>query len=114
MCENMRLEGFTRGEEVTRKMVPACEALNLDPAYFTLVEGVVDPEPEKKIPTHCYTCGALCGMTAKVKDGILTGVSGLNGDPKGGGRLCPKGASAVKHVYSPYRLKSPLIKETIL
>ena len=111
MCESMRLEGFTRGEEVTRKMVPACEVLNLDPAYFTLVEGAVEPEAEKKIPTHCYTCGALCGMTAKVKDGILTGVSGLNGDPKGGGRLCPKGAAAVKHVYSPYRLKSPLIKE---
>lgn len=111
MCENMRLEGFTRGEEVTRKMVPACEALNLDPAYFTLTEGAVEPEPEKKVPTHCYTCGALCGMTAKVKDNILTGVSGLNGDPKGGGRLCPKGAASVKHVYSPYRLKSPLIKE---
>jgi len=111
MCENMRLEGFTRGEEVTRKMVPACEALNFDPAYFTLVEGVVDPEPEKKVPSHCYTCGALCGMTAKVKDGILKGTSGLQGDPKGGGRLCPKGAAAAKHVYSAYRLKTPLIKE---
>ena len=111
MCENMRLEGFTRGEEVTRKMVPACEALNLDPAYFTLVEGAVDPEPEKKVPSHCYTCGALCGMTAKVKDGILMGTSGLEGDPKSGGRLCPKGAAAAKHVYSAYRLKAPLIKE---
>jgi len=112
MCENMRLEGFTRGEEVTRKMVPACEALSLDPAYVTLTEGVVDPEPEKKVPSHCYTCGALCGMTAKVKDGILKGTSGLQGDPKGGGRLCLKGAAAAKHVYSAYRLKAPLIKET--
>jgi len=111
MCENMRLEGFTRGEEVTRKMVPACEALNMDPAYFTLVEGAVEPEPEKKIPSHCYTCGALCGMTAKVKDGVLMGTSGLQGDPKSGGRLCPKGAAAAKHVYSAYRLKTPLIKE---
>jgi len=111
MCENMRLEGFTRGEEVTRRMVPACEALNLDPAYFTLDEGAVEPEPEKKAPTHCYTCGGACGMTAKLKDGILTGTSGLNGDPKGGGRLCPKGGSVAKHLYSPYRLKSPLIKE---
>ncbi|MBW1947788.1 MAG: molybdopterin-dependent oxidoreductase, partial [Deltaproteobacteria bacterium] len=111
MCESMRLEGFTRGEEVTRRMVPACEALNLDPAYFTLVEGAVDPEPEKKIPSHCYTCGALCGMTAKVKDGILMGTSGLQGDPKSGGRLCPKGAASAKHIYSAYRLKAPLIKE---
>ena len=111
MCENMRLEGFTRGEEVTRKMVPACESLDLDPAYFTLAEGTVDPEPAKTVPSHCYACGALCGNLAKLKDGILTGVSGLEGDPKSGGRLCPKGAAAPKHVYSPYRLKTPLIKE---
>jgi TorA maturation chaperone TorD len=98
MCESMRLEGFTRGEEVTRKMVGACEALELDPAYFTLSEGVVDPEPAKTVPSHCYACGALCGNLAKLKDGILTGVSGLEGDPKSGGRLCPKGAAAPKHV----------------
>ncbi|MBW2012558.1 MAG: molybdopterin-dependent oxidoreductase [Deltaproteobacteria bacterium] len=111
MCENMRIDGFTRGEETTQKLVGSVETLNLDPAYFTLTQGVVDPEPDKKIPTHCYTCGALCGMTAKLKDGILTGTSGLTGDPKGGGRLCPKGGSAPKHLYSPYRLKAPLIKE---
>lgn len=111
MCENMRIDGFTRGEETTQKMMGAVDALDLDPAYFTLNEGAVDPEPEKTIPTHCYTCGALCGMTAKLKDGILTGTSGLKGDPKGGGRLCPKGGAVPKHLYSPYRLKAPLIKE---
>jgi thiosulfate reductase/polysulfide reductase chain A len=111
MCENMRIDGFTRGEETTQKMMGAVEALDLDPAYFTLNEGAVDQEPEKTIPTHCYTCGALCGMMAKLKDGILIGTSGLKGDPKGGGRLCPKGASVPKHLYSPYRLKAPLIKE---
>ncbi|MEA1967055.1 MAG: molybdopterin-dependent oxidoreductase [Thermodesulfobacteriota bacterium] len=111
MCENMRIDGFTRGEETTRKMMHACEVLDLDSDYFTLKEGGVDEEPLKEIPSHCYTCGALCGMTAKLKDGILTGVSGLNGDPKGGGRLCPKGAASPNHLYSPYRLKAPLIKE---
>jgi len=111
MCESMRLEGFTRGEGVNRKMVVACESLNLDPGYVTLAEGVVEPQPEKTVPSHCYGCGALCGNVAKLKDGILMGVSGLQGDPKGGGRLCPKGAAAPKHVYSPYRLKSPLVKE---
>jgi len=111
MCENMRLDGFTRGAETTQKMVGAVDSLNLDPAYFTLAEGAVDPEPDQKIPTHCYTCGALCGMTAKLKDGVLVSTAGLPGDPKGGGRLCPKGSAAAKHLYSPYRLKSPLIKE---
>lgn len=65
----------------------------------------------QEIPSHCYTCGALCGMQAKVQDGVLVSVKGLEGDPKGGGRLCPKGAAAPKHVYSAYRLKTPLVKE---
>ena len=111
MCENMRLEGHTKGEETTTIMVTAVDALNLDPGYATLSQGAQQPEGEKKIPTHCYSCGALCGMTAKVKDGILTGTSGLSGDPKGDGKLCPKGGNAPKHLYSPYRLKAPLIKE---
>ncbi len=111
MCESLRIEGFTRGEEVTRRMIGACESLNLDPEYKTLAEGVVEPEPAKTIASHCYTCGALCGMTAKLDDGILVGTSGLKGDPKGAGRICPKGAAAPKHIYSAYRLKTPLIKE---
>ena len=111
MCENMRIDGFTRGEETTLKMVGAVDALDLDQDYVALSEGALEPEPETKIATHCYTCGAICGMTAKLEDGILVGTTGLPGDPKGGGRLCPKGGSAANHVYSAYRLKTPLIKE---
>ena len=111
MCESLRIEGFTKGEETTKKLLGAVDALGLDPQYVTIEEGVDEPEPAKTVASHCYTCGALCGMTAKLKDGVLTGNSGLQGDPKGGGRLCPKGASASKHLYSAYRLKAPLIKE---
>jgi thiosulfate reductase/polysulfide reductase chain A len=87
------------------------ENLPLAPESFLLKSGTIDPVPAKTIPTHCYACGSLCGMTAKVKDGVLMSTSGLQGDIKGGGRLCPKGAAARHHVYSAYRLKSPLIKE---
>lgn len=73
--------------------------------------GATPEGPEVEIPTHCYTCGALCGMKAKVKDGIMVGAAGLPGDPKGGGRLCPKGGANAKHVNSAYRLKAPLIRE---
>ncbi len=34
MCENMRIDGFTRGQETTQKLVGAVGALNLAPAYF--------------------------------------------------------------------------------
>jgi len=78
---------------------------------FLLKPGAIDPHSAKTVPTHCYACGALCGITAKVKDGVLMSTAGLQGDIKGGGRLCPKGAAARHHVYSAYRLKSPLIKE---
>ena len=81
------------------------------PAPSLLIPGAKAAGPELEIPTHCYTCGALCGMTAKVRDGIMVKVAGLKGDPKGDGRLCPKGAAAPKHVNSAYRLKTPLIRE---
>ena len=82
-----------------------------EPPPPLLVPGAVPEGPDQAIPTHCYTCGALCGMTAKVKDGVLVKVAGLKGDPKGQGRLCPKGAAAPRHVNSAYRLKTPLIRE---
>jgi thiosulfate reductase/polysulfide reductase chain A len=81
-------------------MVEALESLDLDFTYVTLVETALEPEPEKTMATHCYSCGALCEMTAKLKDGILTTTSGLSGDPKGGSRLCPKGGAVAKHLYS--------------
>jgi thiosulfate reductase/polysulfide reductase chain A len=76
-----------------------------------LVPGAKPAAANQDIPTHCYTCGALCGMTAKVEDGVLVKVAGLKGDPKGDGRLCPKGGAVPKHVNSAYRLKTPLIRE---
>jgi len=89
----------------------AIDQLNIGDDYVTLAEGAKEEGPEEAIPTHCYICGALCGQTAKVKDGILISTAGLKGDPKGGGRLCPKGASLRHYVYSAHRLKAPLIRE---
>ncbi len=73
--------------------------------------GTVEAEPSRTVNTHCYTCGALCGVTAKVEDGVLVSTAGLKGDPKGDGRICPKGSNVRSQVYSAYRLKSPLIRE---
>ncbi len=86
-------------------------ALPLAAESFLLKPGTIDPAPARTIPTHCYACGALCGMTAKTRDGVLMSTAGLQGDIKGGGRLCIKGGNAKHHVYSAYRLKAPLIKE---
>ncbi|GLI34447.1 molybdopterin-dependent oxidoreductase [Desulforhabdus amnigena] len=114
-CRNV-LEGSalvspeTAGERC-RRMGDTLRQSGFPFAAPLLRQGARPELPEKEVPTHCYTCGALCGMKAKLKDGILVGVAGLPGDPKGGGRLCPKGAAAPNHVYSAYRLKTPLIRE---
>ncbi len=92
-------------------LAQALKPLPLAPESFLLKPGAIDPKPPGTVATHCYACGALCGMTAKLKDGVLISTAGLPGDPKGGGRLCPKGAANKAHVYSAYRLKAPLIKE---
>lgn len=87
------------------------KALDLGDGYVTIKEGVKDYGGEKTVKTHCYICGALCGITVHVKDGIITKVTGLPGDPKGDGLVCPKGANSWQLTYSAYRLKTPLIKE---
>ncbi len=104
-CVQGSAGGFCAG------LAAALRAAGFAPGVPLLVPGAKPAEPDREIPTHCYTCGALCGMTAKVSDGVMQKTGGLPGDPKGGGKVCPKGAAAARHVNSPHRLKSPLIRE---
>ncbi len=96
---------------VLEKMSTAIAALGLEEGYTLIAEGVQAQAPSRSVKTHCYICLGLCGQEVTVKDNIMTGCKGLPGDPKGGGRLCIKGANAHNNTYSAYRLKSPLIKE---
>lgn len=114
-CRNVLEGSVLISEEVTgercRRFSETLRSVGFTPAPSLLKQGARPSLGEVAIKTHCYTCGALCGMTAKVRDGVLVGVSGLPGDPKGGGKLCIKGGSAPGHINSAYRLKTPLIKE---
>jgi thiosulfate reductase/polysulfide reductase chain A len=85
--------------------------LELDTKTSTLSHGVIPQKEDCTIKTHCSICAGLCGQEVKLKDQVITGLGGLAGDPKGGGRLCIKGANAHKNTYSAYRLKTPLIRE---
>jgi thiosulfate reductase/polysulfide reductase chain A len=98
-------------EAALTTLAQALSTLNLGRELFTLAAGAVPEGPEKTVPTHCYHCNAQCGMTVKVKDGVITGIGGLEGDIRSLGRLCPKGGSAQYITYSAYRLKAPLIRE---
>jgi len=111
VLEQSPVSGQDRPEIFCSRFAQTLQDAGFKPTPSLLLPGAKQPEPEKEIPSHCYTCGALCGITAKVKDNIMVKVGGLKGDPKGDGRLCPKGAAALKHLHSAYRLKAPLIRE---
>jgi len=58
-------------------------------------------------PRNCYD---TCGMVSTVQDGVLRKV---DGDPLHGytqGRLCVKGYTYVNRVYSPDRIKYPMVQ----
>ncbi|MCI5191659.1 MAG: molybdopterin oxidoreductase [Candidatus Electrothrix sp. AU1_5] len=101
-------------EEDIEQLAQPLALLDFENTSKTLSQGI-PPQPlqqvDRTVKTHCYICAGLCGQTVKVKDEIITKISGLAGDPKGGGRLCIKGANAHKNTYSAYRLKTPLIRE---
>ena len=97
--------------DCVEKMGTVIDALNLDSGGATICKGTTPAEKSYTVKSHCFICLGLCGQTINVKNGIITGCKGLPGDPKGGGRLCIKGANAHKSTYSAYRIKVPLIKE---
>lgn len=116
--ERMYLFALQAGEEtspayshVLQKMAEAVAGLELEEGYTLLAEGAVAPAPNRSVKTHCYICLGLCGQEVTVKDEVMASCKGLPGDPKGGGRLCIKGANAHNNTYSAYRIKTPLIKE---
>ena len=67
-------------------------------------------EDSKWVKTFCGYCHANCGMKVLVKDGRMERVQGDPEYPGSRGYLCPKGIAAPEVVYSPQRLKYPLLK----
>lgn len=69
-------------------------------------------QAETAIPTFCAMCGpsAGCGIWAYVKDGRFIHVEGMKESPLNKGRNCAKAHAAPQWVYSPRRLKHPLIR----
>ncbi|HEX2230385.1 MAG TPA: molybdopterin-dependent oxidoreductase, partial [Candidatus Binatia bacterium] len=60
------------------------------------------------IRTYCAMCTSRCGVIAAVQDGRLTEV---NADPNHpNGCICVKGTAAPELVYSPDRLRQPLVR----
>src|SRR5215510_4708615 len=62
----------------------------------------------QQIHTYCAMCESRCGVVATVDDGLLKQVRADPEHPNG--CICVKGAAAPEIVYSPDRLRYPMIR----
>jgi anaerobic selenocysteine-containing dehydrogenase len=58
--------------------------------------------------TTCYMCACRCGIDVHVASGRVTYIEGNRDHPVNKGVLCAKGASGIKQITAPSRLKVPL------
>lgn len=70
----------------------------------------IRPWEGKKIRTTCPYCGVGCQLWLHVKDGKIVKVTGVEDGSPNKGRLCVKGRFGYEFIYSPDRLKTPLIR----
>lgn len=66
-----------------------------------------------RIPTVCRMCGqdTGCGAIALVREGRFLGLEGMKEAPHNRGGLCVRARAASEWLYSPQRLKSPLVRK---
>ena len=74
--------------------------------------------PENLIPgkptfyrTVCRACAAGCGVTARSREGRVVKLEGNPDDPISGGALCARGQAELQTLYSPTRLRGPLVRK---
>jgi anaerobic selenocysteine-containing dehydrogenase len=58
--------------------------------------------------TTCYMCACRCGIDVHLKSGKVSYIEGNRDHPVNKGVLCAKGASGIKQITAPSRLRAPL------
>jgi anaerobic selenocysteine-containing dehydrogenase len=58
--------------------------------------------------TTCYMCACRCGINVHLKSGTVSYIEGNRDHPVNKGVLCAKGASGIKQITAPSRLRAPL------
>lgn len=67
--------------------------------------------PAREVKTTCPYCGVGCGMILGVRENRIVSVTGDKDSVVNQGRLCVKGRFGYDFIYSPERLKTPLIRD---
>ena len=97
--------GFLKATGTAAAMMAAGQALNF--TALTPAEAVTTGQ-EKWVHGMCSFCMFGCPIKAKVVDGRIESIQGVEGMPLMDGKICAKGMSAVDRLYRPDRLKYPL------
>ena len=58
--------------------------------------------------TTCYMCACRCGINVHLKSGTVSYIEGNRAHPVNKGVLCAKGASGIRQITAPSRLRAPL------
>lgn len=62
------------------------------------------------VTTICEQCVWRCGVIAHVENGVVKKLEGNPIHPNNLGKLCPRGNAGIETVYSPDRIKFPMIR----
>lgn len=69
-----------------------------------------DGSGEQSIATACVMCPSECGLIVNLSGGVVSSIYGNPYVPFNDGVVCAKGASGAQMVYSPYRIKYPMVR----
>lgn len=79
-------------------------------SYGQLSAAQTSSKGTKFVTTICEQCVWRCGVIAKVEDGVVVKLEGNPHHPNNMGKLCPRGNAGIETLYSPDRIKFPLIR----
>jgi formate dehydrogenase (coenzyme F420) alpha subunit len=68
---------------------------------------------DRMVTTICQECAVGCGMCAYVSEGRLVDIQGDESNPVNHGRLCSRGTSFVRDIYSPDRIPKPASRQSL-
>lgn len=84
------------------------------PDLFRQVDSSADagwsPGLEERVNSSCLICPSRCGISGRLVDGHLVGITGNSLHPMSRGGVCPRGAAGVQMLYHPERVASPLVR----
>ena len=66
------------------------------------------PVSDEVRKTTCYMCACRCGINVHLKSGKVSYIEGNRDHPVNKGVLCAKGASGIRQITAPSRLRAPL------